>query len=215
MELTALGIQLGIPMITATFNKRDLFSLPGLLSLSRVALAVCFPLVLEVPWLALATIALAALSDGLDGYFARRLGVSSPTGAALDPITDKIFATSVMVSLLAQQRLTVGWAALLSLRELLELPLLLWLVSMPRARAMRAAHLKANWLGKITTALQFVALACLLLQPSHARLWVFATAGCGAVAAIVYWTRFIKVLAMRKPISSGPSVTSAGAEASQ
>jgi phosphatidylglycerophosphate synthase len=201
-------------MITPTFNMRDLYSLPGLLSLSRVALAVCFPFALEVPWLALATIAAAALSDGLDGYFARRLGISSATGAALDPITDKIFATSVMVSLLAQQRLTLGWAALLSLRELLELPLLLWLVSMPRARAMRAAHLKANWLGKITTALQFVALVYLLLQLSHVQLWVFATAGCGALAAVVYWTRFIKVLAMNKHNLSRRSLSSTGAKAS-
>lgn len=202
-------------MNTPTFNRRDLLSTPGLLSLSRVVLAILFPFALGLPWLALATIAVAALSDGLDGYFARKLGISSPTGAALDPITDKIFATSVMVSLLAQQRLTLGWAALLSLRELLELPLLLWLVTMPRARATRASHLKANWLGKLTTGLQFVALVYILLEPSRARGWVFATAGCGALAAIVYWTRFLKVLAIRKHVPSGHSVTSAGAEASR
>lgn len=189
-------------MTTPTFNMRDLISPPGLLSLSRVALAVCFPFVLQRPWLALATIAIAALSDGLDGYVARKLGISSPTGAALDPITDKIFATSVMVSLLVQERLSVGSAALLSLRELLELPLLLWLLSMPRARAMRAAHLKANMLGKITTVLQFIALVFLLLQPSHVRVWVLATAACGALAAIVYWVRFIKVLATSKHVLS-------------
>jgi CDP-diacylglycerol---glycerol-3-phosphate 3-phosphatidyltransferase len=202
-------------MDTPTFNKRDLLSPPGLLSLSRVALAICFPFVVARPWLALVTVAVAALSDGLDGYLARKLRMSSPTGAALDPITDKIFATSVMVSLLAQHRLSLGWAALLSLRELLELPLLVWLVTMPRARATRASHLKANWLGKLTTALQFVALVYVLLQLSHVRWWVFATAGCGALAATVYWTRFIKVLTIREHILSRPAVASAGAEASR
>jgi phosphatidylglycerophosphate synthase len=195
----------------STFNVRDIFSLPGLLSLSRIVLAACFPFTLDAPWLALATLAAAALSDGLDGYFARRLGMSSPTGAALDPVTDKIFATSVMVSLIARDRMTLGWAALLSLRELLELPLLLWLVATPRARAMRAAHLKANWLGKVTTAVQFIALAVLLLQLPTIRVWMIATAVCGVLAAAVYWASFIKILANGK--KSPPLSVSLNAEA--
>lgn len=176
------------------FKLRDLLSLPGLLSLSRVVFAIAFPFVLDAPWLALATIAAAAMSDGLDGYFARRSGRTTPTGAALDPLTDKIFATTVMVSLLVQGRLTITWALLLSARELLELPLLLWLLSMPRARAARAAHLKANWLGKLATGLQFGALVSLLLQLEHVTAWMIATAVTGALAAILYWASFVQVL---------------------
>lgn len=180
------------------FNARDVFSLPGLLSLSRVALAFCFPFVLETPWLALTTTALAGLSDMLDGYCARRLGSSSPTGAALDPLTDKIFAASVMLSLLAHGRLTFAWALLLSLRELLELPLLLWLLYMPHARAARASHLKANWLGKLTTSLQFGALLSLLLHWPYLWAWIVATAVAGVLAAALYWARFVHAL---KPVA--------------
>ncbi|HET8937549.1 MAG TPA: CDP-alcohol phosphatidyltransferase family protein [Polyangiales bacterium] len=187
------------------FNARDLFSLPGWLSLSRVALACCFPFVLETPWLALSVTALAGLSDVLDGYFARRRGPCSPTGAALDPLTDKIFAGSVMLSLLAHGRLTLVWALLLSLRELLELPLLLWLFYMPRARAARASHLKANWLGKITTGLQFGALVLLLLQLPYLAVWIVATAVAGVLAAALYWARFVRVLAAQAPNSDSPS----------
>jgi phosphatidylglycerophosphate synthase len=183
------------------FNVRDLFSLPGWLSLSRVGLAACFPFLVGRPWLALATIAAAAISDGLDGYFARQRGATSPTGAALDPVTDKIFATSVMVSLIAHGQLTVGWAALLSLRELIELPLMLWLLSMPRARAARAAHMKANLPGKLTTCLQLGALVSLLLKLEHVALWVWATAVVGALAATIYWVSFVRALAhLPRPI---------------
>lgn len=182
-------------MERSIFQTRDLFSLPGLLSLSRVVLACCFPFVLETPWLALTTTALAGLSDGLDGYFARKHGSSSPTGAALDPLTDKIFAASVMVSLLAHGRLTLAWALLLSARELLELPLLLWLLYLPRARAARASHLKANWLGKLTTGLQFCALVVLLMRWPYLTVWMVATAVAGVLAAALYWASFLKVLA--------------------
>jgi phosphatidylglycerophosphate synthase len=184
-----------------TYNSRDVLSLPGLLSLSRVALALCFPFVVDRPWLALTTIAAAGLSDVLDGYIARRQGGGTPTGAALDPVTDKIFATAVMLSLIASERLPLGWAALLSLRELLELPLLLWLLSIPRARAVRAAHLKANWLGKLTTVLQLGALVAVLFERRHVFAWVVATALAGAVAAALYWVRFIQALS-RRPASA-------------
>lgn len=159
-------------------------------------MACCFPFVLKTPWLALLTTALAGLSDVLDGYFARRRGSSSPTGAALDPLTDKIFAASVMLSLLMQSRLTIAWALLLSLRELLELPLLIWLLYMPRVRALRASHLKANWLGKLATGLQFGALVSLLLELPYLAAWMVATAVVGVLAAALYWAQFVQVLAL-------------------
>lgn len=190
------------------FTARDALSLPGLLSLSRIALAIAFPFLIDTPWLALATIAAAAVSDGLDGYFARKRGRTTPTGAALDPLTDKIFATTVMVSLLVQGQLTLAWVLMLSAREVLELPLLLWLLSMPRARAARAAHLKANWLGKLATGLQFGALVSLLLQLPQVSAWMIATAVTGALAAVIYWASFIRVLT-RGPRSDRPNTLEA------
>ena len=193
----------------SNYSARDALSLPGLLSLSRVGFAAVFPLLVESPRWALATIAMAALSDALDGYVARKRGLTTPTGAALDPLTDKIFATSVMVSLLAHGRLSLGSALLLSSRELLELPLLLWLLSMPHARAARAADLKANWLGKLTTGLQFGALVSLLLQLSHVTAWLVATAVAGALAAARYWASFVRAVTRHgksePPAAVGPS----------
>ena len=196
------------------YKARDAFSLPGLLSLSRVGMAVLFPFVVDAPWLALATIAAAALSDGLDGHFARRRGRTTPTGAALDPLTDKIFAASVMLSLLAHGKVSLGGAVLLSARELLELPILLWLLLMPRARAARAAHLKANWLGKLTTGLQFAALVSLLLRLPHAAAWLIATAVAGVLAAVVYGANFMRALSRSARSASPETIDSSRATGS-
>jgi phosphatidylglycerophosphate synthase len=76
-----------------------LFGVSGWLTLSRGGFAVCFPFLVDSPGWALAVVAAAGLSNFLDGWYARRFGITSVTGAVLDPTTDKLFATSVMVSL--------------------------------------------------------------------------------------------------------------------
>lgn len=181
----------------AALPTADLFSLPGLLSLSRVGLAAVFPFCIDRPALALAVVALAAISDMLDGYAARRLGVVTPTGAALDPITDKIFATSVMVSLVVSARLSLLDALLLSVRELLELPLLVMLLRANSERRARAHRLKANLIGKLTTVLQFAALCAALFGSASARFWIVATAVFGTIAAISYWRALLRAWRVR------------------
>lgn len=176
--------------MTRSIRLSDVWTVPGCLSLSRIAFAVAFPFSLEAPRVALALVAAAALSDFLDGWYARRFGMTSPTGALLDPITDKCFAISVLVSLVAAGKLTIGHALLLNLRELGELPILVWLWCTPRARALRARDFGSNLLGKLTTALQFGALIAILLEHSGERFWIAATAGVGAVAAFSYFLKF-------------------------
>jgi cardiolipin synthase len=69
--------------------------LPNMLTFSRLILAVPLGVLIlrEDFGLALAIGGIAGLTDALDGYFARRLGVFSRFGAALDPIADKILVT--------------------------------------------------------------------------------------------------------------------------
>lgn len=186
-------------MTTARYHVRDVFTLPGWLSLSRVGLAICFPFVQSQTWLALGVVAAAAISDVLDGYLARLLGQSTPTGAALDPITDKVFAISVMGTLVIAGRLSIPWALLLHLRELGELPLMMWLAVSPRVREVRAAQLGANVLGKLATTLQFGALIAILFAAPTATWWIIATAIIGALAASSYWARVLATLRSGHP----------------
>jgi cardiolipin synthase len=75
--------------------------LPNSLTVLRLLLAVPLGFLIlqgDYAW-ALGVGFLAGLSDALDGFFARRLGVFSRFGAALDPIADKILITVSFVSL--------------------------------------------------------------------------------------------------------------------
>src|SRR5262245_49208264 len=108
------------------YDARELVSPPGLLSLVRAPLAVAFPFALHEPRLAFAVLGAAAVSDVLDGFTARRLGRVTPTGAILDPLMDKVFVTTVIVTLIVGSQASLRVALLLSVREIIELPLAIW-----------------------------------------------------------------------------------------
>lgn len=88
-------------------------TLPNLVSFSRLcAVPVDLILILRAAWIpALAVFLLAAASDALDGFLARR-GRHSRLGAVLDPLADKALLVSVSVCL-AAARLLPGWYAVL------------------------------------------------------------------------------------------------------
>ena len=174
------------------YQARDLFRVPGLLSLARLPLAVAFPLVVGRPALALVVLAAAGLSDVLDGWFARHYGQVTATGAALDPVTDKIFVLTVAVTLVVQKLLSPLDVLLLSTREVGELPLVIWLATSSHARRLRAENTSANLPGKLATALQFAAATVALFRWSHVEAMVTATAVAGVIAAVVYWIRSMR-----------------------
>jgi cardiolipin synthase (CMP-forming) len=185
---------------------RDLISVPGLLTLSRLGFAVVFPFVVSRPALALAVLIASGASDMLDGWYARQFKRCSVTGAVLDPITDKVFALSVVGSLILVGKLHVGWAVLLFVRELAELPLTVWLALDRRGKRMRVEELHSNLLGKATTGMQFLALVALVVN-LRAVFFVSltATAVLGAVAAWSYWRHFRR--AMHAATAPGPSLS--------
>ncbi|KAJ9510785.1 hypothetical protein QJQ45_027586 [Haematococcus lacustris] len=88
------------------------FTIPTLLTISRV---VVIPFVVAAwywssPWstsIVTLLFVLAALTDWLDGYLARKLNASSEFGAFLDPVADKLMVAAVLV-LLSTQPLTAG-----------------------------------------------------------------------------------------------------------
>src|SRR5436190_966123 len=127
------------------------FSLPGLLSLVRLPLAAAFPFALASPPAAAAVLVAAGLSDVLDGWYARRSGQVTPTGAILDPAMDKVFVATVGVTLLARGGLTLPQVLLLLARDALELPLVVWFAFDVPGFASGRKRVKANRLGKTAT----------------------------------------------------------------
>src|SRR5258708_36746172 len=65
-------------------------------------------------WLALAIFLVAAVTDLLDGYLARRWGQITTVGTLLDPIADKLLISAALVSL-AQIRRGPAWMVVLGI----------------------------------------------------------------------------------------------------
>jgi len=99
--------------------------------------------------------ALAALTDGLDGYIARRRKQVTTFGKLMDPLADKLLIVAALVSLVALDRLQAWIAMVIIARELA--------VTGLRAVAVeQGVVISASWLGKVKTALQVAAIIALI-----------------------------------------------------
>jgi CDP-diacylglycerol--glycerol-3-phosphate 3-phosphatidyltransferase len=114
-------------------------------------------------WLSLAIFLVAAFTDLIDGYLARRWKQVTTIGTLLDPIADKLLISAALISLV-QVRELAGWMAILIIgRE--------FAVSGLRSIAAAEGYtIKANDLGKTKMFSQVVAVSCLLVAVRHPRL---------------------------------------------
>ncbi len=143
-----------------------LWTVPNRLSLARILL---IPLIVAAflwpePQRALAAglFALAAATDWLDGYLARRHGWFSPFGAFLDPVADKLLVATVLLLILADRPdpgLTVAAGVIVG-RELLITALREWM-----AGAGQRDEVAVGGWGKWKTTVQMIALLGLLYVP--------------------------------------------------
>ncbi|CDZ79512.1 CDP-diacylglycerol--glycerol-3-phosphate 3-phosphatidyltransferase [Candidatus Rubidus massiliensis] len=134
-------------------------TLPNLLSFLRIPLAFFF--LQENIAIRFGAIIVAMISDGLDGFLARRYNVTSRFGTLLDPIADKFFVAFALTTLVLEQRMTGMQAALFLCRDM---SVLLFGIFLIAKNELYNYQFKAIICGKITTFLQFVFLVCLSLQ---------------------------------------------------
>lgn len=129
-----------------------------MISLCRIPLAFLF-LKADLTFRIIALL-LALVSDGLDGWIARRTSSVSPLGTLIDPVTDKFFVFMALSVFLTNGDLTLSDAALFICRDFSVLLFGLYLI----ARGLFTNYeLRAIWCGKVTTFLQFMVLLALTL----------------------------------------------------
>jgi phosphatidylglycerophosphate synthase len=187
-----------------------LWSIPGALSLIRAPLAVAFPIFVERPAAALAILGASGVSDVLDGWYARRFGQTTSTGAILDPILDKTFVVVVVSSLVVTGRLSLPFALLIAVRDIMQIPLVVWMLIDPPALADQQGRVRANVFGKIVTVLQFASVAAALYGSQHLTLLVACAAAAGVVAGASYWARALGHARRRRGNAERNRQTSAG-----
>jgi CDP-diacylglycerol---glycerol-3-phosphate 3-phosphatidyltransferase len=130
-------------------------------------------------YLAALLFVVGALTDGLDGYLARRHGMTTRTGQWLDPLSDKLFVSAPIVTLTLLDRFPLWAAVVIIAREIAVSALRAYLGS-------RRASMPASNVAKWKTASQVAAVTLYLLpltgvlvQVRFAVLWM-------AVALTIY-----------------------------
>lgn len=149
-----------------------LWNIPNILTVLRIALIPVFVGIFYLPkdamtlaafpahWVNLtATIvfALAAITDWLDGYWARKFNQMSGFGAFLDPVADKLMVAAALIVLVEFERIGAVIALIIIGREIAISALREWMANIGKS-----SNVAVAMIGKIKTAAQMIAILLLL-----------------------------------------------------
>ena len=137
-------------------------NLANKITLARIILVPVFLAILSIKikyghFLAAGVFILAASTDGLDGYFARKRNQVTKLGKFMDPLADKLLVSAALLSLVELGRISAWIAFVIIGREF----------AVTGLRAIAAADgvvISASKLGKLKTVTQIVAIAILMLD---------------------------------------------------
>jgi len=143
-------------------------SLPNILTWGRILLIPLLIVVFYIPDGMLASsgknltaaliFTLAAITDWLDGYLARRFNQTTRFGAFLDPVADKLMVTTALVILVWLDRVGIFVAAIIIGRELAISALREWMAIIGESRGVAVSYI-----GKLKTGAQMIAIILLFL----------------------------------------------------
>ena len=146
---------------------------PAVLTIARVVLVI--PVVILTlhrtrgsSWVAFFAFGVAALTDGFDGFAARRMQLVSTAGQLWDPIADKILVISSMVALVIVGRFP-AWAAWVIVAREIGVTVLRW------AAERRGRGFPASITGKMKTGAQLVAVLLYILPVHTVPGWLEGT----------------------------------------
>ncbi|PKM04907.1 MAG: CDP-diacylglycerol--glycerol-3-phosphate 3-phosphatidyltransferase [Gammaproteobacteria bacterium HGW-Gammaproteobacteria-6] len=169
-------------------------NIPNILTMMRVVLIPIFLLFYYLPYhwsyLAAAIVfTLASVTDWLDGYLARKWEQSTPFGAFLDPVADKLMVAVALILLVqSHANFWVTAPAMVIIgREIVISALREWMAELGKR-----AQVAVSQLGKYKTAAQMVALVVLLANPPLIDIWVIIGYVLLMVsAALTLWSMYV------------------------
>ena len=137
----------------------------------------------------------AALTDWLDGYLARRLNQMSAFGAFLDPVADKLMVAAALILLVELDRINSVVAIIIIGREIGVSALREWMARIGESRSVAV-----NVLGKIKTVAQMVAIPMLLyhhvfvgIDMRQLGTWLIYLAAVLTVTSMFYYLKMAAV----------------------
>jgi cardiolipin synthase len=172
------------------------WNIPNILTVLRIVLIPVFVGIFYLPagvvpphlvnLSATLVFALAAITDWLDGYLARRLNQTSAFGAFLDPVADKLMVAAALIVLVELGRVGAIIALIIIGREIAISALREWMASLGGGKSVAVAML-----GKFKTGFQMAAILFLLY---YDPLWLLNTQLIGTV--LIYIAAFLTLLSM-------------------
>ena len=173
-------------------------NLPNTLTMLRILAVpvVVVALLDETPngdTIAAVVFALAAITDGLDGWIARSRGAITTFGKLMDPIADKLLVTAALVSLVSLGRCPAWVAMVIIAREFA-------VTGLRGVAAEQGVVIQASWLGKVKTTLQVAAIICLIAfdpAPLGVDLLVYAAVAATVISGVDYFFGFRRMLSKR------------------
>jgi len=172
-----------------------LAQLPNALTVLRFALVPVFILLLATAggghsWPAAIVFGIAAITDQVDGYLARRFRVESEFGKYADPLADRLMIDAAVILLVIDDRLPWAALALIVLRDVV-------LVVGARLVVPRGYEFSVSFLGKLATWLLYASIFFVLVTHEGDRwpLWIFwSGVALALVAAVLYAVSAWKVI---------------------
>jgi len=172
-----------------------MWNLPNRLTLLRISMIPVFVILYYLPWAwshvaSAAIFGVAAITDWVDGYLARKLEQETAFGAFLDPVADKLIVIVALIILLETH--STIWFALPTLviigREVVVSALREWMAE----RGLRG-EVAVSMIGKVKTWVQMAAIVFLLLSAEGVNLFsvlgyigIYASAGLALWSMVVY-----------------------------
>ncbi|TWX52266.1 CDP-diacylglycerol--glycerol-3-phosphate 3-phosphatidyltransferase [Colwellia hornerae] len=146
-----------------------MWTIPNQITMFRILLIPVFLVVFYLPvsWNhfgAFAVFWLAAISDALDGYLARKLNQSSAFGAFIDPVADKLMVVAALVLLIQDYQL--WW---ISISAILMIAREIFISALREFMSSRGKRdeIAVSQMGKYKTAAQMLGIMGLIWQPDY------------------------------------------------
>jgi cardiolipin synthase len=173
--------------------------IPNLISLSRLVLAVAFVRYATEPVVAVAILCAAGISDWLDGWAAKKLGQQTDLGVVLDPVCDRLFVVTVLITLVWVHGLPWWQLGVLVARDVANSvgAAIVWGVRADRVRAMRP-----RLSGKTVTSLQYWSVVHIVLGLPFFEVTFAAVALATLWALGDYSAEFRRLLGASKSVST-------------
>lgn len=170
----------------------SIITLPNVLTVTRVGLGlVMFWMLTDNPaqwaWWLIGLAVLGEVTDLADGFLARKFGMTSDLGAALDPLCDSLYRLTVFLGFAVAGWIPFWMVLVFAYRDII--------VSYARiAAASRGAKVGARWSGKVKAVVQGVAQITVLVLfalgiPGNLPFWMVGVAALMTLYSLVDYVR--------------------------